>query len=237
MVAIKQVNDAAELLVKVLEKKPVKYKEFLEMDTGERGAFLRHHGFDPEQVNRKWFMRPTDVVGFPKGIELRNAAFWVSPAGRFYDIDKGLDERHIYYLVDNPELFGFTRQHILDTYQKYGEPNPYERDNDKRPIEGEARQELIIDAVKRGWIRIRNFMKLFQWTVNVYQLDSITRERLTRWAKAVIANSNYGGCPEVKIDTAVSRVITTSVKNIADGDFSDISSSRTRDYGTPFFIK
>ena len=226
-----------EMLLRELEKKAGVYREFLEMDMDRRAVFLRQHGYDPEQVNRKWFMRPTDVVGFPNGFGLRNAAFWVSPEGRFYDIDKGLDERHIYYLVDNPELFGFTRQHIVDTYKKYGEPNPYERDNDTRPIEGRARQELIIDAVKRGWIRIRNFMKLFEWTVNVYQLDSTTRERLTLWAKAIITNSKYGGSSEVKIDTAVSGVVRTRVKNIANEEFSDMPVNENRNYGEPFFIK
>ena len=226
-----------EMFLRELEKKVDVYREFLEMDMDHRAEFFRQHGFDPEQVHRKWFMRPTDVVGFPKGIELRNAAFWVSPEGRFYDIDKSLDERHIYYLVDNPELFGFTRQHIVDTYLKYGEPNPYDRDNDTRPIEGMARQELIVAAVKRGWVRIRNYMLLFDWTVNVCQLDRTTKEILRDWANAVIANSNYGAFSEVRIDTTASGVITTQVKNIAEGDYSDKSSSCNRNYAEPFFIK
>ncbi|HPQ55471.1 MAG TPA: hypothetical protein PK253_19625, partial [Spirochaetota bacterium] len=91
--------------------------------------------------------------------------------------------------------------------------------------------------VKRGWIRIRNFMKLFEWTVNVYHLDSNTRERLIRWAKDVIAHSNYGGDSEVKIDTAVSGVVRTRVKNIANEEFSDMPVNENRNYGEPFFIK
>lgn len=54
---------------------------------------------------------------------------------------------HIDSITNEPELFDTTNKKILDTYRKYKE---------KTGTEGKARDEIMITAMKKGWIRIRN---------------------------------------------------------------------------------
>jgi len=53
---------------------------------------------------------------------------------------------HISEIIGNPEAFGLTKKYIEDTYKKYDE---------RMGIEGKAREEIMIEAMKNGWIRIR----------------------------------------------------------------------------------
>lgn len=77
---------------------------------------------------------------------LMDGAFWVSPQGQFYAVP-GRD-LHIGMIIKQPELFGLTREKINQTYEKYGE---------KVNQEGDAREEIMVDLMKQGWIRIRKY--------------------------------------------------------------------------------
>lgn len=54
---------------------------------------------------------------------------------------------HIHDLVENPEIFGFTKEQIVSIYKKHGETVGNE---------GEAREEIMKKVIKNGWIRIRH---------------------------------------------------------------------------------
>jgi hypothetical protein len=56
--------------------------------------------------------------------------------------------KHIDYLRDHPEDFGFSKQEIDETFQRHRE---------KLGEEGRAREELIRSATTRGWIRVRRW--------------------------------------------------------------------------------
>jgi len=74
------------------------------------------------------------------------AALWISPDGRYLDVG----DKHIIAMIANPERFGTTRDEIARVYRHFQEPVG---------SEGAARHQLILDAVMRGWIRVRLYPK------------------------------------------------------------------------------
>ena len=75
-------------------------------------------------------------------------AFWArlgSNGIEVYDVSQGT---HIGKILDNPELFGLTREQVEETYAKYGE---------RIGLEGKAREEIIKHVAQEGWVRIRHY--------------------------------------------------------------------------------
>jgi len=68
----------------------------------------------------------------------------ISPNGEIVSVG----DTHIDAIIKNPSKFGLSASEIEKTYEKYNEP---------MGIEGKAREEIIINVVKRGWIRVRRY--------------------------------------------------------------------------------
>jgi len=77
---------------------------------------------------------------------------------------------HIQYIIENPDIFGVSIDYIQKLYDKYGE-----RINE----EGKAREEIIKQISKDGWIRIRHYIRPKDyWSI---QFDSFfKRQRLLK---------------------------------------------------------
>lgn len=71
-------------------------------------------------------------------------AFWAQGAEIYEN-----DESHIKEIIATPARFGVTSQWIRETYEKYGE---------RLGIEGNARSEIIKEAARHGWIRVRHYV-------------------------------------------------------------------------------
>ena len=69
-------------------------------------------------------------------------AFWVK-GNKIIKVQNSL---HIGDICKNPEIFGFSDKQIKEIYNKY---------NEKIGTEYKAREEIMVDAMKRGWLRIR----------------------------------------------------------------------------------
>jgi hypothetical protein len=81
-------------------------------------------------------------------------AFWAK-GSKVYNVD----EKHIRFILDNPEIFGLTKEELLDIYKKH---------NEKIGLEGKAREEIIKKVSKNGWIRVRHYSKPNNyWTIQV----------------------------------------------------------------------
>ena len=78
----------------------------------------------------------------------------------------GVDRVHIRDMIDNPERFGLTRGDIEAIYEKHGE---------RLGLEGQAREELILDAVNNGWIRARHYTKNDMWSFTVASMNNSQR--------------------------------------------------------------
>ena len=104
--------------------------------------------------------------------------YWLGSSGQCIPLHG--DRKHIDEIISNPPLFGLTMESLSGIYEEEDEP---------LGIEGRARKRIILDCVKRGWIRIRRYPREGRWTVNVYELTDRNRYYLTRWAAVM---SGYG---------------------------------------------
>jgi len=103
--------------------------------------------------------------------EMVGKAFSISPTGEILSV-----ERHIQLIIENPDIFGYTKQEILDLYNKYHEDLGQE---------GKAREEIINQVIKKGWIRVRKYDRPEYWSINVYFLTKDVVKRLENLAKQI----------------------------------------------------
>jgi len=100
------------------------------------------------------------------------AAFFISPKGDLIRVS----DRHIRDVVSYPEKFGLTQNYIEDVHAKYGE---------KIGSEGDAREEILIKLVHKGWIRIREYYNKY-WSVQVPNMSRKVKEHLWDFAVKVV---------------------------------------------------
>lgn len=102
-----------------------------------------------------------------------NSAFFISPENEIINIPSS----HIAYIIDNPEKFGCHLDQIKETYKKYGEPIG---------SEAQARRDILIDVITRGWIRIRKYRNC--WSITVNTLTGNTNAQLKKWGNFIMDN-------------------------------------------------
>ncbi len=100
-------------------------------------------------------------------------AFWISPDGRL----KPVIDNHIGLVIRDPDSFGLTMDYVEAEYSK---------ENEQIGIEGRARRRIILELVRRGWIRVRGFPRTGSWTVNVRCLGEVEHRNLSGWAVKMI---------------------------------------------------
>jgi len=100
-------------------------------------------------------------------------AFWITPDGKV--IDCGV-KKHIDFVVENPEKFNITKEEIKKLYEKY---------NEKIGTEGKARQDIILNVIKNGFIRVRKYKNSI--TINANNFNSRTKKILQSFAKKLIS--------------------------------------------------
>lgn len=104
-------------------------------------------------------------------------AYWIDKKGKAYNAN----QNHITTIVTNPKLFGFTKEYLVDTYEKFGE---------KMPSEGKARREIIDKAIGTGWIRLRRYRQ--SWSITISKMDKRSRSLITDWAKQILDRGVLG---------------------------------------------
>ena len=95
-------------------------------------------------------------------------AYWLAPkTGKIYPVSI----THIVFIQENPELFNITFEYIQSVFQK---------NNEKIGSEGISRAELMTEAFKKGWIRLRNNQKS-GWVAELWMLDKKSKILLKNW--------------------------------------------------------
>jgi hypothetical protein len=117
----------------------------------------------------------------------KSGAYWISPQGTIMPMNH---YHHIESIIKDPELFGFTKEQIEETYEKYGE---------KPGVEGKARGEIMTDAMNRGWIRIRKYSRPDFYSVQTGRYGASFRNRLADWVIQMIETGNAGKYSELRI--------------------------------------
>ena len=113
-------------------------------------------------------------------------AYWINPYGQIINIGAG---KHITQVTDAPEKFGVTREYLEAKFKEYGEP---------WGSEGKAREEIIKEIMKKGFIRIRLYHNLY-WSIQTWDFSSRTRKALEKWAEEAIKEPRAGKYMPVKL--------------------------------------
>jgi hypothetical protein len=132
-------------------------------------------------------------------------AYFISPSGKFVPTTA----THIATVISNPEKFGMTREQIDAVFAKYRE---------KPGSEGNAREELLKQLISKGWIRVRKYNRPEKWSVNVSRLNKRTKDRIYRWAKALLKadkNAKYEEVHIVALDDPATGVVRMDVEDIS----------------------
>jgi hypothetical protein len=105
-------------------------------------------------------------------------AYWMNKYGKLIDVinvpeRKGGDfsDKHIGAILRDPEIFGLSEDYIKEVYEKYGESISHE---------GKAREEIMINVIESGWVRIRYYHSKSYWTIQCGKFDKNTKENI--WA-------------------------------------------------------
>jgi len=104
----------------------------------------------------------------------QSTAYWISPDGVITSLPHKI---HIEAIIKDPERFGFTQEEVQAKFDKYGE-HPSQ--------EGRAREELMVDAMNRGWIRIRKYNRPDFFSIQTGVYDRSFYRRLEDWVIKMI---------------------------------------------------
>ena len=103
---------------------------------------------------------------------ISQGAFWLSPTGEVSKTTHGM--YHIGDVITNPEKFGMNREDIESLYDEEGEPIGQE---------GKARDSIMVQLLKEGWIRIRR--RKNNYSVQVWEFNNQTISNLEEFARTV----------------------------------------------------
>ena len=114
----------------------------------------------------------------------------VDPSGEIVPLYGG---GHIQTVWAKPELFGLTTDDIKAVYDKYGE---------NYGTEGKARDEILIDTFKLGWMRVNYYDRNDKFVINAWTYDDATIWRLKQFARKAsggVLGKRYGDYTDVSV--------------------------------------
>jgi gamma-glutamylcyclotransferase (GGCT)/AIG2-like uncharacterized protein YtfP len=116
---------------------------------------------------------------------MKSDAYWINPNGKIFPVDI----RHINNILENPDKFGLSQFFIKKIYKKYPK--------EKIGQEGNAREEIMIEVMRLGWIRIRKHKNL--WIIQCYNLNRKNKDSIWDFIKYLISNKYEGKYADVMI--------------------------------------
>jgi hypothetical protein len=132
-------------------------------------------------------------------------AFWISPKGQIFDVDY----RHIEDIFSEPERYGFTRKELEKTYKKHKEP---------LGLEGNAREEIMLNLIRRGWIRVRKIRN--SWSIQLFSLRKFKgADNVWDWVRYALTKKIVGKNSEINVQELGEHgdVISSSANEILSG--------------------
>ena len=112
---------------------------------------------------------------------MRYDAFFISPDGEII----GVPDRHVLLISKEPETFGLTREHVEKIYAKHKENVGWE---------GYARNEIILDLLKKGWTRLRFELTSGTWGIQIFEeLDADLLKNISGFL-AKVSNGEVKSC-------------------------------------------
>jgi hypothetical protein len=149
------------------------------------------------------------------------SAFWISPKGEI--VFSGTT--HIGKILEKPAKFGLNRETIEFLYKKHDE---------RIGQEGRAREEIMLNLFKEGWIRLRKYRAGMRtwWSVNVRELSKRIRVYLQKWASKLLQGRlqvrEEDPYVEIRVDRLGGKVLSSNMKAVAQSP--DFVAECTEDY-------
>lgn len=125
-------------------------------------------------------------------------AFWMSHDGTLYPVESS----HIAMVIARPGMFGISLEYIEYIFNYFGE---------EMGTEGRARQCIILELVRKGWVRIRHYPRQGYWTVNVHSVSDRIMQGLYNWALKMIG-SGVSPRDMVKLDMPGKQIMVDMFK-------------------------
>ena len=97
--------------------------------------------------------------------------FFISPEGKVIPVEK-----HIKTVTQDPESFGLSTDYV---------DSVYERHRETRGLEGDAREKILREVMKRGWIRIRRYTNEY-WSIQTGTMTDGKKGAIRQWAQQIL---------------------------------------------------
>jgi len=136
---------------------------------------------------------------------ISSGAFWVRPDGDVRVVPDGAF--HINDVIQNPELFGYTRPQIEALYNEYGE---------RLGQEGDARDSLMTNLLKDGWVRIR--VRRNHYSIQVWNFDPNTYTKLENLVSTLIEDGIKGEFASENDEIKVNALKSGKMKTLTFGE-------------------
>ena len=127
-------------------------------------------------------------------------AYWILPDGSIIDIGF---HTHISYVIHHPELFNITKEKITELYNQFDEI---------LPVEGKARKIIIIDLLKKRYIRIRQYKN--HWSISLSKWEKKSQSSLSKWSQIAMTIPNFGRYADVVISTIDGKKFDYAVEDL-----------------------
>ena len=103
----------------------------------------------------------------------QSEGYYIAPSGDIIPIDT----THIESVLKHPEKFRTTKKELQEIYDKYDEPYG---------LEGKAREEILSNFIKEGWIRLRYIPRNDMFTAQLDKLNKRKKDWLYGFAKEAL---------------------------------------------------
>ncbi|MEK6793168.1 MAG: hypothetical protein AABZ39_00205 [Spirochaetota bacterium] len=117
----------------------------------------------------------------PKATPMEHDAFFIAPDGEVITVE----QKHISKICDDPVRFGYTKKRLEAVFRKHGETYGSEQF---------AREEIIADLLRKGWIRVRWYYSEAQLRIQIYRINASAKKRINGFL-ARSRNGEYGKGP------------------------------------------
>ena len=129
-------------------------------------------------------------------------AYWISPSGKAIEVP----QLHILTVTENPKKFGYTKVKLMKVFDKYKEPYGHE---------GYARQDIMEELLKKGWIRTRYNVRQDTWSIESGKPSSKFKDHVFDWVAKMVQKKQMGKFAGIQI-------ATLDGKMMLNGDAEDV---------------
>lgn len=154
-----------------------------------------------------------------KGKITKENAYWISPDNKAIPVSTN----HMQMVLDNPKMFGLSRNDIEKEFKK---------NKEKLGVEGKSREKIMTDLLKKKWIRLRYIPRGDSWTIQLDKLQPV-KPVLTAWAKAMFKKGIYPFSDIVILNLKGANVFSSNTEEVGVGSLYDKSHAE-KNFVSPF---